>query len=224
MRYTFIIEGVVHDITLTSTMNQKLGLNRRVIGTYHFDIDQVLTGDLTLDTRNCLDCSKSYNSGDGKCYTHKGRQRLGLLSKLCWIKSNLEFISEFDLDYWKNFVSLLDKSYPENIRFGVYGEPSLLPNVIIEDLTKLGVGWQGYTQQWHKRPDLSSVFQASTHSEIEARVAESLGWRVFNTGYLEGAVNCPASKEAGYKTSCTVCNLCSGTSGKGNKNIYINPH
>jgi len=39
-----------------------------------------------------------------------------------------------------------------------------------------------------------------------------------------GMVNCPASKEAGYKSTCSKCTLCSGTTGKGSKSVYIFNH
>ena len=40
----------------------------------------------------------------------------------------------------------------------------------------------------------------------------------------KGFINCPASIEAGKKTSCELCSMCSGSGSKRGKNIYINAH
>lgn len=226
MKYTFTTnEGsLVHQVELKSSQNKKLGLMNRVIQTYHFSMDQVLSTDLTLDEANCLDCPLSYNAGDGKCYTHKGSQRLGLISKLKWLKKNMGDFSPFSLKYWENYLYLVLNKSPELIRLGAYGEPPLMPFEAVQGLTQSGVPYTGYTHQWHNLdPKWATVLMASTHSVMEANLARDLGWRVFNTGLLDG-VNCPASKEAGRKSTCTTCNLCSGTEGKGKKDVYILMH
>jgi len=40
----------------------------------------------------------------------------------------------------------------------------------------------------------------------------------------ESAVSCPASKEAGFKSNCASCGLCSGMLGRGKTNIKILEH
>jgi hypothetical protein len=72
---------------------------------------------------------------------------------------------------------------------------------------------------------------ASTHNLIEASQASKLGYRSFMAvNELKGKnifvdlVNCPASKEAGFKADCIKCGLCSGTKGKGKKSVQILNH
>jgi hypothetical protein len=66
---------------------------------------------------------------------------------------------------------------------------------------------------------------ASTHTEGQAKQAEKLGFRSFiaTNKTLENAIICPASKEAGFKSTCEKCGLCSGER-KGTKNIVILEH
>jgi hypothetical protein len=69
---------------------------------------------------------------------------------------------------------------------------------------------------------------ASVDNHMEVLVAKDMGMRYFRVqiGYnapLQGEVNCPASKEAGQKTTCNSCRLCAGTSIKA-KNIVIADH
>ena len=74
--------------------------------------------------------------------------------------------------------------------------------------------------------ELGKFFMASTHTNSEERRARDRGYRSFMAvnDAIEGTINCPASKEGGYKSTCSKCSLCSGTEGKGSKSIYILNH
>ena len=68
----------------------------------------------------------------------------------------------------------------------------------------------------------------SADSLADAQLAWSKGWRTFRVmsgvdSITENEVLCPASKEAGYRTTCDQCKLCSGTSVKG-KSVAIVAH
>ena len=70
---------------------------------------------------------------------------------------------------------------------------------------------------------------ASADTEQEAREAQTMGWRTFrvkeaSAPKLAREVTCPASKEAGVKTSCEDCRACGGTSSKARAGIVINAH
>ena len=90
--------------------------------------------------------------------------------------------------------------------------------------------WTGYTHQAHQEwaKDYAMYFQASSHSDQEADMLRDYGgWRSFivtDKNTTSDAVQCPASAEAGYKSICSKCGLCSGISGKGSKNIKIQNH
>ena len=67
---------------------------------------------------------------------------------------------------------------------------------------------------------------ASVHDAKQAHEAKMLEYRSFiaTLDGSEDAVQCPASDEAGFKSNCATCGLCSGTSGKGRKDVKILVH
>jgi hypothetical protein len=177
----------------------------------------------SLDKSNCLDCKFSLNSGEGGCYTHKYFQYSGFLRMLRSIdRSKLT-----PLDNSK-YVEILDMSRDTYVRFGTYGEPSLLPEYMIYSMSKVSSAWTGYTHQWKKEwaKGLGRYFMASTHNQEETDEAKKLDYRSFiaTLSGEETAVGCPASKEMGYVSNCAKCGLCSGTEGKGSKDVKILMH
>lgn len=172
---------------------------------------------------NCLDCP--YNEY-GKCYTHKFDQYNGFVSMLKSVSKvykTFDDIPFFDDIAHQQILKICKNTY---VRFGTYGEPSLHPYELISDIVKIADNWTGYTHQWRKKVDLSPFFMASTHTDVEDKEAKFVWFRSFiaTDEAIKGAVNCPASKEAGYKSTCSKCGLCSGTEGKGSKSIYIFNH
>lgn len=218
---------LVHVIKLHSTSNRKLGVMRRVITTYHFDIDQVKTVDLKNDRRNCMSCPMSYtNNGgvSGKCYTHSGLQRLGLLAMLK--RLNKLAIPNFSKKQFDLFLANIKTRNVELLRFGAYGEAVRLGEYVFTQLAQTFTKRTGYTHQWnHANYQFAAPYiQASTHNQFEVQIANDMGWRVFNLGKIDNGINCPASKESGNKTTCTQCVLCNGSTGNSKKNIFINQH
>ena len=65
---------------------------------------------------------------------------------------------------------------------------------------------------------------ASVDYGIVDKSARAMGWRTFFVNGSDGDhVTCPASKEAGYKTTCDKCKLCMGTTSRA-KSVKINIH
>ena len=62
--------------------------------------------------------------------------------------------------------------------------------------------------------------------KCQEKIAKDKGYRSFvATDKKLNFVSCPASKESGYKSTCSSCGLCSGTLGtKTNKSIEIILH
>lgn len=117
------------------------------------------------------------------------------------------------------------------VRLGTYGDPAAVPQHIWTGLLLNARGWTGYTHQWRTiDPSWASLCMASVDSEAEMHEAHALGYRTFRvTPIGEGAIRgkevvCPASEEAGKKTTCIECRACMGTSGKAKVSIQIAAH
>ena len=117
------------------------------------------------------------------------------------------------------------------VRLGAYGDPSAVPSSVWDDVLLHSKGRTGYTHQFgvegaDVRPDLCMI---SADTEAEASVQWGLGNRTFRVGHtvdemVKGhEILCPASEEAGKRTTCNECKLCSGNGIKA-KSIFIPVH
>jgi hypothetical protein len=235
MRAIFRTENTIQIFTFAVTTNNKIEANkkRKIVQSYTFSRTQyelilqgVNDGMRTFFSHadsNCLDCP--FNEY-GKCYTHKPNQYRGFLMTMKSVISRYKDFYDIPLFNEQIKQQILKFSKGQYIRFGTYGEPSLHPTDLINDIIKIADSWTGYTHQWQKRPELSGYFMASTHTIEEELIARNEGYRSFiaTETKIDGIVNCPASKEAGYKSTCSKCGLCSGTLGKGKKSVFILVH
>ena len=239
-RVAWIQDGLLFVVTRGKTTNGKIASPKEVVvQTYTYDLRQYALANcgrkitmqefFALDSKNCLDCPLSSNSGNGECYTHKPRQYSGFLSQLRSLGKNPSSISQEGLtqELRKQLFRMSNGLY---VRFGAYGEPSLMPVDLVRSMVIACKTWTGYTHQAHQEwaKDYAMYFQASSHSDQEADMLRDYGgWRSFivtDKNTTSNAVQCPASAEAGYKSICSKCGLCSGISGKGSKNIKIQNH
>jgi hypothetical protein len=230
--------NVLHVFRLGNTSNEKISpAKTEIIQTYHFSKGQFdlanngqkfgMSDFFKLDSEVCFDCPFAVSNGAKltACYTHKMMQYSGFLSCLRSIQTATPWdqIPEFSADIAAKITEISKGKY---IRFGTYGEPSLIPLDLVSSLCLVASNWTGYTHQWAFKNEYKAFFMASCHSEGQANYASSKGWRSFIAAKdaISGTINCPASQEAGFKSNCSKCGLCSGTSGKGQKNVYILQH
>jgi len=232
LEYAYIENDILHIIQAKKSQNSKIGQGA-IIQTYHFSIAQVISNNLKLDSKNCKDCRFSFNQNNGVsggCYTHKGMQLMGLKSMLKRLHKQLlnGLIKEFSFVSFDEYLKGIKEYKFDLVRFGAYGEPSLLDINVMKDLinyTNVGRRFTGYTHQWHAIDERYSKFlMASTHSNIEAAIAKDKGYRSFIVGSDAKGVNCPASKESKANSSCIKCAMCSGTTSKVKEDIYILQH
>lgn len=125
------------------------------------------------------------------------------------------------------------------LRIGSYGDPAAVPAAVWETLARAATRHVGYTHQWRTAPALRALAMASVDSESEAMAARALGWRTFRVravradgateplqagpGRAVSEVPCPASDEAGKRTTCERCSLCAGASVRA-RNVAIIDH
>lgn len=118
------------------------------------------------------------------------------------------------------------------IRLGAYGDPAAAPAAMWKKLLKRAEGFTGYSHMWKSidADDWHPLVMASVDSEDDMHEAHSEGWRTFRvtsgqSKAIDGLeINCPASEEAGRRTTCENCKLCSGTSSGSRKSIQIAAH
>ena len=174
------------------------------------------------DSEVCFDCDHG-KSKKATCYVRKSNSERGLISKVKSLRNiGLENIPELSPE---SEADLLNAIEGRGVRFGSYGEPILLGEALIGKISKRAKFWTGYTHQWHKNNWAKDYFMASVESELVSKVAQKSGFRTFFVGDTQSKeyVTCPASKEAGNKTTCDNCKLCMGTQSKA-KSVTILPH
>ena len=176
----------------------------------------------------CMDCPFAVSNGAKltACYTHKVMQYSGFLSSL---RSIARKYPDFkSIPYLDDAMAdtIVGMSAGRYVRFGSYGEPTLIPVELVSRICKVASSWTGYTHQFMKQKSFAPFFMASTHSSLEDMVARVNGFRSFcaTSATIDDMVHCPASKESGKATSCSRCGLCSGMDGKTNKSINIIIH
>ena len=111
------------------------------------------------------------------------------------------------------------------IRWGTYGDPAILPEDVVRNLTALADGHTGYTHQWREPWAAWSrgFFQASCDNFASYLDASGNGWRTFavvprGAAPYSGKL-CPATAE-GSQAQCLTCRLCDGAK----QHIYVEAH
>ncbi len=119
---------------------------------------------------------------------------------------------------------ITNAGYGHNVRLGAYGDPLAVPSHIWRALLRNAKGHTGYTHQSGLLPDSNAgLYMHSTESKAQAVHLHNKGIRTFrvipvkeykDSGHgkalLKTEILCPASTEAGKKTTCNNCNLCQG--------------
>jgi len=116
-------------------------------------------------------------------------------------------------------------------RIGAYGDGVAVPFQIWRACTLKTIAKNGYTHQWRdaRFQAFKLLCMASADSVADLEQAHSMGWRTFRVRHASEAKQsseaiCPASKEAGYKTTCATCRACGGTSAKAKVSMVIMAH
>jgi hypothetical protein len=116
-----------------------------------------------------------------------------------------------------------------HVRAGAWGDPAAAPFEMWTALFSQAKGHTAYTSQW-QRADFDwrfgSIAMLSCDTPEEYAKARASGHRTFRTRLptepvLAGEIECPASAEAGHRTSCNRCGLCDGTKGADDKRANI---
>ena len=115
------------------------------------------------------------------------------------------------------------------VRLGTYGDPAAVPSYVWESLTSEAKGRTGYSHQCGVSAEFNPrLTMVSADTLGDAKAAWSRGWRTFRVvssvdDITEAEILCPASEEAGRRTTCIDCRLCGGSEVKA-KSIAIPAH
>jgi len=130
-----------------------------------------------------------------------------------------------------NYPKLDPKNYGQvfrgrKIRFGAYGNPSLLPIAIVKAIASVSKGWTGYFHDWRTNPyasEYAKFFMASTETQDSHRLAQSLGYRTFHASPVkpDGMIECLSDT---HGMTCAQCKLCCGLEKSRLPSVWINPH
>lgn len=184
-------------------------------------IDALKTGD---DASICGQCIHrpilAKQSGVAPCYVNVGRSVMAVYG--AYLRGRYERVS---LD------TLASKLAGKKLRIGTYGDPAAAPVSTWQALTQFTAGHVGYTHQWQlpgfDHNAWSKLTMASADNIHESEQAHALGYRTFRVSIgvdvKQGEISCPASAEAGKRTTCDSCMLCGGTT-KRAKHIVIADH
>jgi hypothetical protein len=175
-----------------------------------------------LDGAVCGDCPHrgKASGGSGACYTH-GQPMWGENSM---VRSHMaKGSAPFDITAFTGRL----------VRFGAYGDPAAVPFFVwarIANVALNGGALCGYTHAWrYCDPRFSRFCMASVDRLEDWPAAKALGYRSFmvrpkGTPKPTGLVQCPASVEAGKRTTCDTCLACGGTSNNRHSDVSIEAH
>ena len=184
--------------------------------------DALKTGDDVSICGTCEHRPSLVKAGNGKapCYVNVGKSVksvYGAYKRGRYVTASPEFVSKL----------LAGKT----LRLGTYGDPAAAPVATWHALAAGAAKRVGYSHQWQSIgfdvEAWSSLIMASADTPEQRVTAKSLGLRTFRVAQDDvlqaGEIKCPASAEAGRKTTCSDCKLCGGTSVKA-KDIVIQDH
>lgn len=111
------------------------------------------------------------------------------------------------------------------IRWGAYGDPSIIPADVVALWNEHADGWTGYTHQWRQpwAQWCRETFQASCDGFADYLAASDAGWRTFavvpKNGEAFSGKQCPATVD-GSAATCRTCALCDGA----RADIWVEAH
>jgi hypothetical protein len=111
------------------------------------------------------------------------------------------------------------------IRWGAYGDPSIIHPDVVNELNGYALGHTGYTHQWREEwaQDYKGIFQASCDGFQDYLDATAHGWKTFTVVGKNVtpmyAKQCPATVE-NSQAQCLTCSLCDGAK----RDIFVHAH
>ncbi len=176
---------------------------------------------------NPLDASKFGEDYSicGDC-GHRGEPTLDPLRKVAVRRACYVNLGQGPLIVWRQYergayrhADPVELGMGQRVRLGTYGDPAAVPEHVWTRLLDKAKGWTGYTHQMgHSTAAFKPWMTMVSADDLPtAQRAWSKSYRTFRivshtSELIKGKeVLCPASEEAGKKTTCMNCMLCGGS-------------
>ena len=204
-------------ILTTNSANRKTG-NQCQVWILCEDIEPTRAVREGSDETICGDCKHRRNpeTGHRTCYVNAGQAPTSV-----W----RSYHAGKYVKLWTN--ELLEHAVRgRSIRWGAYGEPTLIPVKMVRWLNRIAKSHTGYTHQWHQdwAQEYKGVFMASVDTELEEFTARVDGWQTFRVmpkGETNPNLNIhQCSNAINPQIQCINCTLCNGNT----SSIWINAH
>ena len=208
-------------IATTNTSNRKTG---GMVQTWIIrqDVAPNYASRVGLDSSVCGNC------------VHKGQANPDKESGVADKRSCYVLLQQAPLAVFKAYkrgrykhASPADIGKGQKVRVGSYGDGACVPQYIWDSLLSESLSYTAYTHA--ESNPMPSVYMTSADSLLQAKLAWHRGERTFRVVKSVAEIDssyeviCPASNEAGNRTTCDKCNLCKGNSIKA-KSIAIVDH
>ena len=211
-------------IVCIATMHSRNGKTGDMVQTWILcrDIDPVAAVYSSQDVDICGDCpSRGVRGKKRSCYVQVARAPLGI-----W--------GAYHRGMYPRAVghaAIAAVGAGRKVRLGAYGDPAAVPSYVNSSLVSAAAGHTAYSHQrdWRGAAFDPALMMVSADTLASAESAWSVGARTFRVvGQVSELVRgreilCPASEEAGKRTTCIDCLLCAGSS-KRAKSIAIVVH
>jgi hypothetical protein len=203
-------------LTLKST-NRKTG-NMAQVWILREDINPVEAMQTGKDVTICGDCPhRKQSNGQRSCYVNVGQ---GPNSVWKTYKrggyTELSYVGSSELPSNGTFYGIIESiARDRRIRWGAYGDPSIINPQVVNLFNSYAQGHTGYTHQWRQAfaEPFKGIFQASCDGFNDYLEATTHGWKTFTVVRKDAIINyakqCPATVENSV-AQCATCKLCDG--------------
>lgn len=190
-------------ILTPETTNRKTG-NMMQVWILRQDISPVHAVNIGEDLSICGNCPhrKDPETGNRTCYVNVGQAPNSV-----W--------KAYHRGRYKDGMDWNERHHLEGrfIRWGAYGDPSVINVQIFNAINSLAKGHTGYTHQWQEpwAQVYKKNFMASVDNYTEQKLAAAHGWKTFQVvpeNVAGAGMRCPAT--VNDKSKCLTCHLCDG--------------
>lgn len=213
-------------LTLKST-NRKTG-NMAQVWILREDINPVEAVMTGKDVTICGNCPhRKQQDGTRSCYVNVGQGPNSIWKAYKrGVYKELSYVGRKDLPMNGSFYSEVEAiATGKRIRWGSYGDPSIINPQVVSLFNSYAEGHTGYTHQWREEfaQGFKGVFQASCDGFQDYLDATAHGWKTFTVVHKEAKIvyakQCPATVE-NSAAQCATCKLCDGSK----LDVFVHAH